>query len=77
VCRGCRRHCHCCYGRILPLRGKIFVWEGHDFYAHHVRVPLGDPKVKALGITANSNNFASDLFIWMRKGASITTILAS
>jgi hypothetical protein len=49
---------------IVPLRGKIFVWEGHDFYAHHLRVPLGDPKVRALGITANSNNFASD-FIYL------------
>lgn len=49
---------------ILPLRGKIFVWEGHDMYAHHLRVPLGDTKVKALGITANSNNFASD-FIYL------------
>ena len=34
---------------ILPLRGRIFVWEGHDLYAHHLRVPLGDPKVQALG----------------------------
>ena len=49
---------------ILPLRGKIFVWEGHDLYAHHLRVPLGDPKVQALGITANSNEFASD-FIYL------------
>jgi hypothetical protein len=49
---------------ILPLRGKIFVWEGHDSYAHHLRVPLGDPKVQALGISANSNNFASD-FIYL------------
>lgn len=49
---------------ILPLRGKIFVWEGHDFYAHHLRVPLGTPKVQALGITANSNSFASD-FIYL------------
>lgn len=49
---------------ILPLRGKIFVWEGHDFYAHHQRVPLSNSKVKSLGITANSNNFASD-FIYV------------
>jgi hypothetical protein len=49
---------------ILPLQGKIFVWEGHDSYAHHLRVPLSDPKVQALGITANSNNFASD-FIYL------------
>ena len=49
---------------ILPLRGKIFIWEGHDLYAHHLRVPLGDPKVQALGIAANSNEFASD-FIYL------------
>ena len=46
---------------ILPLRGKIFVWEGHDLYAHHQRVPLSNSKVRSLGIDANSNNFASDL----------------
>jgi hypothetical protein len=45
---------------ILPLRGKVFVWEGHDFYAHHLRVPLGNARVKAIGIAANSNEFASD-----------------
>ena len=44
----------------LPLKGKVFVWEGHDFYAHHLRVPLGNPKVKAMGIVANSNEFAAD-----------------
>jgi hypothetical protein len=45
---------------ILPVRGKTFVWEGHDFYAHHLRVPLGNTRVQALGIAANSNDFASD-----------------
>ena len=49
---------------ILPLRGKIFVWEAHGLYAHHLRVPLGNPKVRAMGITANSNEFASD-FIYL------------
>jgi hypothetical protein len=49
---------------ILPVRGKTFVWEGHDFYAHHLRVPLGNTRVQALGITANSNDFASD-FIYL------------
>jgi hypothetical protein len=49
---------------ILPLCGPLFVWEGHDFYAHHQRVPVGSSKVQSLGITANSNNFASD-FIYL------------
>lgn len=51
-------------GLVLPLRGKIFVWDGHGFYAHHLRVPFGNAKVRALGITANSNEFASD-FIYL------------
>ena len=46
---------------VLPLRGKIFVWEGHDFYSHHLRVPLGNREVRLRGIAANSNDFASDL----------------
>jgi hypothetical protein len=49
---------------VLPLRGKIFVWEGHDFYAHHLRVPLGNSQVHELGITANSNDFSGD-FIYL------------
>jgi hypothetical protein len=51
---------------ILPLRGKIFVWEGHDFFSHHLRVPLADPDVQRRGITADSNNFASD-FIYVNE----------
>jgi hypothetical protein len=53
---------------ILPLQGKIFVWEGHDFFSHHLRVPLGDPNVQSRGITANSNNFASDFIYVNAKG---------
>jgi hypothetical protein len=45
---------------MLPVRGKVFIWEGHDFYAHHLRVPLGNPKMAAMGIAANSNEFAND-----------------
>lgn len=53
---------------VLPLKGKIFVWEGHDFYAHHLRVPFGNPKVKALGIAADSNNFAADFIYTDEQG---------
>ena len=45
---------------MLPVRGKVFIWEGHDFYAHHLRVPLGNPRMAAMGIAANSNEFAND-----------------
>ncbi len=49
---------------VLPLKGLLFVWEGHDYLAHHFRVPLGNPKVREMGISANSNEFASD-FIYV------------
>jgi len=59
---------------ILPLRGKIFTWEGHDFFSHHLRVPLGDPDVQRRGITANSNDFASDFIYVDDQDERITTI---
>ena len=52
----------------LPVRGKVFVWEGHDFYAHHLRVPFGNSKVQAMGIAANSNEFASDFIYTDEQG---------
>ena|SRR5579862_643649 len=55
---------------LLPLKGKIFVWEGHDFYAHHLRIPFSNPKVQALGIIADSNNFASDFIYTDDQGSS-------
>jgi murein DD-endopeptidase MepM/ murein hydrolase activator NlpD len=48
---------------ILPLSGRVFVWEGHDFYAHHRRVPLHAANVQKLGIHANANRYGSDLVI--------------
>jgi hypothetical protein len=44
----------------LPVNGKVFIWEGHDYYAHHLRVPMSNPKVRSMGITANTNEFAMD-----------------
>ena len=49
----------CC----LPVEGQsVLIWEGRDFYAHSacLRVPLGNPRMAAMGIAANSNEFAND-----------------
>ena len=53
---------------ILPLAGRVFVWEGHDFYAHHRRVPLHAANVQKLGIHANANRYGSDLVIVDEQG---------
>ena len=54
----------------LPLKGKVIVWDGHDFYAHHRRYPLGLPKQIAKGVTANSNRYAYD-FITIADDGSV------
>ena len=53
---------------ILPLAGRIFIWEGHDFYAHHRRVPLHAENVRKLCIHANANRYGSDLVIVDEQG---------
>jgi murein DD-endopeptidase MepM/ murein hydrolase activator NlpD len=53
---------------ILPLTGRVFIWEGHDFYAHHRRVPLHAENVRKLGIHANANRYGSDLVIVDEQG---------
>jgi murein DD-endopeptidase MepM/ murein hydrolase activator NlpD len=53
---------------ILPLSGRVFIWEGHDFYAHHRRVPLHAANVQKLGIHANANRYGSDMVIIDEQG---------
>ena len=52
----------------LPLKGKLLVWDGHDFYSHHRRFPVGLPEKQEKGITANSNRYACDLVNVDEKG---------
>jgi hypothetical protein len=47
----------------MPLHGRILIWEGHDFYAHHRRVPLHNARVQRMRIRANANRYGSDLVI--------------
>jgi hypothetical protein len=44
----------------LPLKGKIIVWDGHDFYSHHRRFTIGLTAQNNKGIKANSNRYAYD-----------------
>lgn len=46
----------------LPLKGRVLVHDGHDFYAHHRRLDLNHPLVREkLKITALSGRYAYDL----------------
>jgi hypothetical protein len=47
---------------VLPLRGRILVFDGHDFYAHHRRWNLAHPVVGKL-FRHNSGRYAYDFSI--------------
>lgn len=48
---------------ILPLKGRIIVYDGHDFYSHHRRVDLTHPVAGQLGLRSNSGRYAYDFCV--------------
>jgi hypothetical protein len=46
---------------VLPLRGRLLVFDGHDFYAHHRRVDYQNPILQKAGLRGNSERYAHDL----------------
>ena len=54
---------------VLPLHGRVLVWEGHDFFAHHRRIPLDSEKARSIGLAGtNANRYASDFVIVNERG---------
>jgi len=47
----------------LPVAGKVLVWEGYDFYAHHRRFDLAHPFVVAYGIRHNFTRYGLDFMM--------------
>lgn len=45
---------------ILPLDGPAVVYDGHDFYSHHRRIPLDNEFAKRTGLTTNPVRYAND-----------------
>jgi len=54
---------------LLPLKGKIIVWDGHDFYSHNRRSTTEMADAKVAQITANSSRYAYDLMSVDDKGS--------
>jgi peptidase M23-like protein len=53
---------------ILPLKGRVFVHDGHDFYSHHRRLDVTGPMTTALGVTENMTRYAYDFTIIDERG---------
>ncbi len=45
----------------LPLRGRIIVWDGHDFGAHHRRWDYLREPIRELGFDSNAARYSYDL----------------
>ncbi|MFN0179514.1 MAG: peptidoglycan DD-metalloendopeptidase family protein [Gemmatimonadales bacterium] len=44
----------------LPVDGPAIVYDGHDFYSHHRRIPLGGELARRFNLTTNPVRFAND-----------------
>jgi Peptidase family M23 len=48
---------------VLPLDGRLLVYDGHDFYSHHRRRDQADRTARRAGQTLPANLFAYDLML--------------
>src|SRR5262249_36500401 len=46
----------------LPMKGRILVHDGHDFYSHHRRVDVQHPAAKQFGFKTNPVRYAYDFY---------------
>jgi len=53
---------------VLPLKGRIIVWDGHDFYSHHRRLDLTHPIIRRIGLQNNPDRYAYDFSIVDEEG---------
>ncbi len=47
----------------FPLRGKVWVYDGHDYFSHHRRFDYEFPFIKELGLQANFMRYAYDFIL--------------
>jgi murein DD-endopeptidase MepM/ murein hydrolase activator NlpD len=46
---------------MLPLAGKVWVWDGHDLLAHHRRWDYSNPDIMSFGFSSNAMRYSYDL----------------
>lgn len=53
---------------ILPIKDRVLIYDGHDFYSHHRRIDLINPILKTIGITANPSRYGYDFCVVNKDG---------
>ncbi|MEJ7598567.1 MAG: M23 family metallopeptidase [Kofleriaceae bacterium] len=46
---------------VLPLRGPLIAWSGHDYLSHHRRWDYADPRLAEFGFDSNAARYSYDL----------------
>lgn len=46
---------------MLPLAGRVWVWDGHDLLAHHRRWDYSNPDIMGFGFSSNAMRYSYDL----------------
>jgi hypothetical protein len=53
---------------VLPVGGRVFVHDGHDFYSHHRRLDITGDMTTALHIDSNMSRYAYDFTVVDEQG---------
>ena len=53
---------------VLPVKGRVLVWDGHDYYSHHRRSDYTHPAVRRRGQTTNFQRYAYDFVLVNEQG---------
>jgi murein DD-endopeptidase MepM/ murein hydrolase activator NlpD len=57
---------------MLPLAGKVWVWDGHDLLAHHRRWDYSNPDIVGFGFSSNAMRYSYDLVRVDSEGRRVT-----
>jgi hypothetical protein len=53
---------------VLPMKGRVLVWEGHDYNSHHRRFDYTLPVFQRRGLTANFQRYGYDFVLVNEQG---------
>jgi hypothetical protein len=53
---------------VLPVKGRVLVWDGHDYQSHHRRMDYTLPVFRNRQMTTNSQRYAYDFVIVNEQG---------
>jgi Peptidase family M23 len=53
---------------VLPVKGRVLVWDGHDYHSHHRRMDYTLPVFKSRRMTTNFHRYGYDFVIVNQQG---------